>query len=64
MKTYDPTLEIEAENPCPNCNSSQVSARFVAGRHWRGWVVLCLDCGEETEYDEAEEPAEHRSAER
>jgi len=53
--------EIAADNPCPECGSTNADVRPVVNRNWRGWVVKCLECGEVAEYDEPETPAEHRS---
>lgn len=56
-----PESEFPAElNPCPECKSTNLDPQPVANRHWRGWRVECLDCGDVMEYDEPEEPVDYR----
>ena len=59
----DPLDFFAQDNPCENCGSTNLTVEEHCTRHWRGLLVGCLDCGEVMEYDEPEQPAEHRSAE-
>jgi len=52
--------EIAKNNPCQECDSTNVEAYPVV-TNWRGWQVECLNCGNVDEYDLLETPAEHRS---
>lgn len=57
------TIEwIAADNPCPECGSTNQDVKLYATTVWRGCTVTCNECGEVVEYDEPEEPVEHRSA--
>ena len=51
------------DNPCENCGSTNLTVEMVSNRYWTGATTLCEECGQFSEYDQDEEPADHRSAE-
>lgn len=66
----DIAAQAVRQSPCQCYDSDRddahpaVTVEAVVTRHWRGWAVTCDRCGElMVEYDEPEDPAEHRSVE-